>query len=210
MNDTTNENKNEDIEHTIEQVSKRLHVDIDWAREITVEELRYLFDHCPFLQIVNPEPTIDEQYDEVRIITAEASNWEIHDYGDAMSSSPGKFLIGGGNFRIYSDEDGGDQGGGGPINPGKGTLVAQAFNTAAEMIAIAKERGWKAVQIIDGHPIMERAAWMKADASGLEVRGFAPSEKDINLRNRIEMSAEDLESLRHDIKRADQEQEPKP
>lgn len=192
MNDET-----PDIEKTAQDLSEKLNVDIDWARRISPDELLWLLDHCPFLQIINTEVLLDKEEEGPKIITAESSGWDIHVYVDAMSSSPGKFLFGGGDFRILTEDDDDDGGEGGEIvNPGKGTIFNQAFMTAAEMVSLAKRLGWTMIQIVDGHPRMVRAAWIKASELGLDVEGFSPSEYDEAVRKRVNLSSEEMQSLR--------------
>lgn len=183
MSDNETENKSDDgIEKTIQEASKKLHIDIDVLREISPEEVQYLLDHCPFLQIVGPEMALEKE--AFKLIQSE-SGWDIHDYGDALSSSPGRFIFGGGNFRIHLDDEDEEGGGGDVINPGKGTVVNQAWVTAGEMMTIAHERGWNFITIVDGHRIMKRAAWIKATELGITVDGFEPTLEDERIRERV-------------------------
>lgn len=186
----------QDIEQLVQQASDKLHIDIDWARSIKPEELRYLLDRCPFLQIVNTEITLQEK--ETQFHDAK-SGWIIHDYGDALSSSLGQYLISGGDFQIYF----------GPektsketkiINPGKGTLHKQAWDTAVQMIEIAREQGWRGIRIIDGHPLMKRAAWITVSEMGLMIEDFEPSEHDELVRSLVERPAAELDVLRKEIR----------
>ena len=124
---------------------------------------------------------------------------QIHNYGDAMSSSPGHLLFGGGDYRINLEEDEDDEGSG-VVNPGKGTIWKQAFDTAAEMVSLAKESGWSAVNIVDGHPMMKWAAWMQAADEHLGVDGYTPTEKDLLRRERVKRSEIDDEKLRQGIR----------
>jgi len=182
-----------DIESQIEEAAKKLNVDVDILRDITEAEIQYLLDHCPFLQIVGPDMEVTPP--EVQIVQSE-SGWDIHDYGDAISSSPGRFLMGGGNFRIYFGDEDDDEGGSGGdvINPGKGTIHNQAFVTAAEMVSMGHERGWHFFTIVDGHRSMKRAAWIKATEYGMVVDGFEPTEADEKIRQRILKSAEEIQT----------------
>ena len=190
--------KDKDIEQTIEEASKKLQVDIDVLREITPEDIQYILDHCPFLQIVGPETS--PQKSDVKFVQSE-SGWDIHDYGDALSSSPGRFLFGGGNFRIYlADEEDEGGGGGDVINPGKGTVVNQAWTTASEMMLMAQQRSWHFVTIVDGHPIMKRAAWIKATELGITVDGFEPTLEDERIRERVLESGDDFKVRQESIR----------
>ena len=182
-----NDENNPDASKEIEASLKKLNVeDVDILRSLTPEEILYLLDHCPFLQMIALGDQLPSEAPE--FITAR-SGWVIHNYGDAMSSSPGKLLFAGGDFRtLLNDEDDG-----GATNSGKGTLVKQAFDTAAEMIEIAKKLGWAGAQLIDGHPLMMWAAWMKASDEHFGIEGYQPTEKDQKKRERVKRSEiEDL------------------
>lgn len=193
--DHDDKNKGDDIQENLDEVAKKLAIDINVLRDITPEEIQYLLDHCPYLQIVDTVlHYIDEEPPEVQFIDAN-SGWTIFDYGDAMSSSPGEGILGLSEYKRVIKDDDDDKGGG-----GKGTIWNQSFQTAVEMVEIAKSRGWKGIQIIDGHRVMKRGAWIKALQSGLPVVGFEPSEADLKVRERVDMSATDYESLRHKIK----------
>ncbi|MDF1759998.1 MAG: hypothetical protein P1U40_05645 [Coxiellaceae bacterium] len=157
-------------------------------------DILYLFDKFPFLQIVDTRVEVDPPT-EPAFITADRSGWTIYDYGNAMSASPGLLLWGGGDFTIPEEgEKGGEI-----INPGKGTIVNQAYETAVEMIRIADERGWEGLLIVDGHPLMQWAAWVEAYDRGFVVEGFEPSEKDFAKRRLIRRNKEDEEQLRRKI-----------
>lgn len=181
-----------DFQEDIDAVSKKLNIDINVLRDISPEEIQYLLDHCPFLQIVDTvlHYTEDEQPPEVQFIDAE-SGWQIFDYGDAMSASPGNKILGLETFKRQADDDDGGKGG------GKGTIRNQAFLTAVEMVAIAKARGWQGIQIVDGNHLMKRAAWIKASQAGLSVSGFDASEHDKAVRDRVDMSDTEYQTLRH-------------
>lgn len=189
--------QNDDLEQTIQEASEKLNIDINVLREITPEEVQYLLDHCPFLQIVGPEMVLEKQ--KVKIVQSD-SGWDIHDYGDALSSSPGRFIFGGGNFRIYLDDES-DEGssGGDIINPGKGTVVNQAWVTAGDMLTIASERGWKFVIIINGHGIMRRAAWIKASELSITIDGFEPTLEDERVRDRVLESGDEFKVRKESI-----------
>jgi len=197
MSDQEANNDGDDLEQTIQEASEKLHVDIDVLRQITPEEIQYLLDRCPFLQIVGPEMALEKE--EVKIIQSE-SGWDIHDYGDALSSSPGKYLMGGGNFRVYFGDEEDEGGGGDVINPGKGTIVNQAWLTASDMMLIAQQRGWQFVTIIDGHHLMKRAAWIKAGELGITIDGFEPTLEDEQIRERVMESSEQFKVRQESIR----------
>lgn len=189
-------NDNDNIEQDLDEISKKLQIDINVLRDISPEEIQYLLDCCPFLQIVDTVlHYTDEQPPEVQFIDAQ-SGWTIFDYGDAMSSSPGEGILGFAEYKRLKEGDDDDGGEGG----GKGTIWNQAFKTAAEMVEIAKARGWKGIQIIDGHRVMKRGAWITALNIGLPVVGFEPTAEDSKVRARVGMTTSEVEALRHKIK----------
>ena len=171
----------------MEALSQKLQLDVNVLRDITPDEIQYLLDMCPFLQIVDTVVQyVEEMPPEVQFVQAR-SGWTILDYGDAMSSSPGERILG---MAEYHRKDEDDEG-------GQGTIWNQAFITATEMVEIAKSRGWHGIQIVDGHRIMKRAAWIKALAAGLSVSGFEPNKEDEKVRARVEMDADSYQTLRH-------------
>ncbi len=175
-----------DIEESIQAAAQKLGVDVDLLRDVTAEEIQYLIDMCPYLQVVDTVlHYIDEPPPDVQFIQAK-SGWKIFDYGDAMCSSAGERILNLSDSAQSDDDEGGD-----------GTIWHQGIITAAEMVEIAKARGWKGLQIIDGHRIMKRSAWIVALREGLPVVGYEPTEADKKARARIAMSDSEYESLRH-------------
>lgn len=175
-----------DMDASIQAAAQKLGVDVDLFRDVTPEEIHYLIDMCPYLQVVDTVlHYIDEPPPDVQFIQAK-SGWKIFDYGDAMCSSAGERILGLYDSERRDEDEGGD-----------GTIWHQAIITAAEIVEIAKARGWKGLQIIDGHRIMKRSAWIAALKEGLPVVGYEPSEADKKARARITMSDSEYESLRH-------------
>jgi hypothetical protein len=184
--------KKDDIGQSLEDISKKLQIDIDVLRKVSPREMQYLLDMCPFLQIVDTVlHYTDQAPPEVQFIEAR-SGWKILDYGDAMTASPGEHILGLGGYRRV-DEDGDESGG------GHGTIWNQAFLTATEMVEIAQARGWKGIQMIDGHRVMRRGAWIKALAAGLPVSGFKPTQEDERVRQRVEMDDIAYQTFRHQV-----------
>lgn len=180
------DNKDGQIPDEVKAVADKLNINVDLFRDISPEEIQYLLDLCPFLQIVDTvlHYVGDDQPPEVQFIKAR-SGWTILDYGDAMSTSPGKKILG-----LTGDEEEG----------GRGTVWHQAWITAVEMIEIAKMRGWAGIQMMDGHRLMKRAAWAKAANEGLPIVGFEPSEEDVQVRNLVDMPATQFALFRHRIR----------
>ena len=51
-------------------------------------------------------------------------------------------------------------------------------NVARDLAQIARHRGWSIV-VVQGEPTFRREAWLAARAAGLEVRGYRPTERDV-------------------------------
>lgn len=159
---------------------------IDLHQPARHEDILYLLNRYPYLQIISTDPQFPPVI-EPKFIKAK-SGWIIHDYGAAMSSSLGQDLLGSGNPEPFplplentEDEGGSDIG----ELIGGGTIVNQAFHTAQQMILIAMEKGWPAVDIISGTAIMQWAAWMAAEDHQYNIGGYVPSMQDIAKRERI-------------------------
>lgn len=197
MSDQTPSHKS-DIEQLAAEAAEKLNLDIDYLRDISPEEIKYLLDMCPFIQMVNMpvDPKLSADFHMIKSV----SGWDIHSYGDAMSSSPGRFILGGGYYTWSADDEEQGGGAGNIVNPGKGTIVNQAFMTAAEMVDIAVSKQWTMIQLIDGHPLMMRSAWIRAGQLGIEIDGFTPDPYDEEIRDRLSLSSTDFELLRHKVK----------
>ncbi|HYF97554.1 MAG TPA: hypothetical protein VD770_01080, partial [Coxiellaceae bacterium] len=126
------------------------------------------------------------------------SGWIICDYGDAMSSSPGdlifadnipdpSFLYGLGTRPSKNQKE--DEGG------GHGTIIKQAVDTAAEMIFLAMQRGWRGATIVEGHERMKWAAWVMAGDHEYNLQGFEPTETDIERRKRLRRSRAEIDQI---------------
>lgn len=136
--------------------------------------LSYLRNRYPYLQMISSKAIVEETM--VPHFKRSPSGWLIHDYGQAMSVSPGKYLFGPGNAEIDTDEG---EGGGG------GTLIWQSFETAKAMVELAIEKGWPGIEIIGGSPFMEWAAWMAAQDKNYLLVGYEPSQQEKKKRERI-------------------------
>ncbi len=173
--------------------------DVDWENfiAITDEDVQYLLDRCPFLQIINTAATEDDDFTP-SIIRAD-SGWLIHTYSNAMSSSPGHLLYRDGFSGAHADDDqvGGDEGGGAARSaPAGGTIIKQAFDTAAQMVALAIEKyGWQAIRIVDGHPLMKWAAWVSTAGTGVDIFGYKPGDKEQEKYKRLARSDSEIEKL---------------
>ncbi|OGT54449.1 MAG: hypothetical protein A3F17_07605 [Gammaproteobacteria bacterium RIFCSPHIGHO2_12_FULL_41_15] len=182
-----------DIEQQTDQTLKQLRLPkVDWKRPITHEDIAYLLAHYPFLQMVSSGDT--PALPEPKLILAR-SGWVIHLYGEALSCSPGGLLFQGGDFRVLLGEHGML-----PteiINPGKGTVHKQAFDTAQEMVELAKRYSWPGIRIVDGHPSMYFAIWIGAERNGIPiVGGYVPNQEDQRKMALMQRSPEEDQAIR--------------
>lgn len=157
--------------------------------QVRDSDILYLAKQWQFLQLVElsgERPHLDKP----ELIDAK-SGWTIINYGDAMATSPGKYIFRGGYYQWTTNEE--DEGDGGIVNPKKGTIVKQAFDSAIEMIQLAKEWGWAGVMIADGHPDMQRAAWVEGCRIGVRVDGYqADMEAEKQRRRIVSQSIEEM------------------
>lgn len=63
--------------------------------------------------------------------------------------------------------------------------------TVRDMLKIAQHRGWVSLQV-QGDLAFRRAVWGQAQALGLDVRGYQPSERDVQANPMIARPAADL------------------
>jgi hypothetical protein len=160
----------------------------DIFRPVSHEDVAYLLHKYPFLQMINSDARFEGEIIP-KFVEAE-SGWVIHDYGDAMSSSPGENLFGGWNdlafLKAIMEEEGKEGGKGGAIiEPGKGTIVKQMVDTAFAMIDLAIAKKWTGIEIIDGTELMKWAAWAAASEKQFLVEGFAEKEADKKKYERV-------------------------
>lgn len=184
----TNENKTPEENPTPETTDQAwrqtlsrlglLEPDITQVRDI---DILHLAKQWQFLQLVELSGT-REHLEKPELIEAK-SGWTIINYGDAMATSPGKYIFRGGYYQWTDNEE--DEGDGGIVNPHHGTIVKQAFDSVVDMIGLAKEWGWAGVMIVDGHPDMQRAAWVEGCRIGVRVDGYTPDIEAEKQRRRI-------------------------
>ena len=171
-------------------------------RGFAIDDVVYLLDQCPFLQIVDGVGEA-EAFDKVRLDKS-PSGWVICNYGTAMASSPGQRLFGAGgklpSTKAGSDDSDDDDGEGDIQLHAEGSIISQAYQTVEAMIAAAIAQGWGHVKLIDGHPRMLRYAWMEAMRQGIAIEGYAPSDRDKQLQERTLMSQDQMETVRADRK----------
>jgi hypothetical protein len=61
---------------------------------------------------------------------------------------------------------------------GKLTARDNTPDVVRDLVAIAEHRGWKAIEV-RGDDDFRRAVWLEARTTGLEVRGYKPTERDL-------------------------------
>jgi hypothetical protein len=182
-------NLDKNIQKTLEELGINYS---ELGRRASASDVIYLLDQWPFLQITNTELYVEHEIKPLEILSAR-SGWKIHNYVSALSSSPGNVVFGPvGKSKKKGEED--KEGG-----SGTGTLVNQAVITAWEMIELAKKVGWANVKLIDGHPLMVWAAWMKCLEYGMQLEGFTPGAKDYAKLQRIRRSVGQMPSQRPSI-----------
>jgi len=176
-----------------EKTLQRLGLNVGDITQVRDSDVLYLADQWQFLQVAESGGHI-QPLEKPEILTAQ-SGWHILYFGDAMATSPGKWIFRGGYFQWSENpEDEGD-GSGGIVNPGKGTIHKQAFDSACEIIRLAKERGWRGVQVVDGHPNMQRAAWVEACRIGVRMDGYMPDiEAEKHRRRIVSSSIEEMQA----------------
>ncbi len=179
MSPTNFDDVNKQIQDSLRQL--RLN-EVDFNRRVSAADVVHLLNQWPFLQITDIQLQIDQQIQPLKILQAK-SHWKIHDYGDALSSSPGELVYGKvGSLKKHArDKEQGDQEGG----SGVGTLVNQAVITAFEMVDLALQRGWHGIKLIDAHPLMAWGAWMRCLEAGVDLAGYEPSAYDYARFKRI-------------------------
>lgn len=148
-----------------------------WDRPIRHQDVEYLLRQYPFLQIVSTEPTFADE--EGTKLVEIPNGWVVHDYGDAMSTSPGKQLYGPGAPDVKKEDEGGSEGG------GSGTIIKQGFDAAHSMVLLAVEKQWAGIQIVSGTQFMQWAAWMAAEDRNIPIKGYEPSQADKLKRKRV-------------------------
>ena len=163
---------------------------------MTHENILHLLDLCPYLQIVNSESN-SNMTPLPKLIEAQ-SGWIIYDYGDAMCASPGDllfsdnlpdppFLYGLGTKAGGAEDD--------ESGTGRGTILKQSVDTAAEMIFLAIQRAWGGATIVEGHPRMKWAAWIMAGDHEYNLSGYEPSAEDVERRKRLRRSRSEIDEI---------------
>lgn len=147
---------------------------IDWGK-VNHSDILYLLYLYPFVQMISSNPVWEATI--IPHFRKAPSGWLMHDYGQALSCSPGKYLFGAGNPEI-SEEDS-------ESGSGRGTIVKQTVITAEAMVRWAMEKGWPGLEIVAGTDLMKWAIWMAAQDRNFLVLGYVPTPQDQEKRERI-------------------------
>lgn len=151
-------------------------------RPVDEEDVDYFCNFVyPYLHIMNSEATFETEFDlKFNILK---NNWVIYDYGEVMSSSLPHTYYGlkKKGKKAENEDEGGESGEGG----GFGTIVAQQFDTAYEMIKEAQTKGWAAVEVINGTKLMQYFAWIASQELSISLKGFTPTEQQEKHYNSI-------------------------
>ena len=135
----------------------------DITRPISPEDIAFLAHRSVYIQMINSKAVLSGMTEALLVRTEEG--WTVHDYGEAMSVSPGESL--------FESEE------------GKGTVVNQAVGVAHKMVTMAIEKGWAGIEVISGVRLIEWAVWHAAQDQQFEVFGFKPTKEEQQRRRRI-------------------------
>ena len=169
------------VEQMLQRIDSALELDEFIRRGYSKADLIWILDRCPFVQITDALQKA-QPLPEVDLVSSASSGWTIYNYGDAMSTSPGRLLFGG----YYRDDD--DEGSGGV--QAHGTVVRQRYMAARDMVALTQQCGWGGIYLVDGHPKMMRDIWIEATRQDLSVMGYEPLADDYAVLSRVNMSAD--------------------
>ena len=135
----------------------------DITRPISPEDIAFLTHRSVYIQVINSKAVLSGMTEALLVRTEEG--WTVHDYGEAMSVSPGESLFESGQ--------------------GNGTVVNQAVGVAHKMVTMAIEKGWAGIEIISGLRLIEWAVWYAAEDQQFEIVGFNPTEQEQQRRHRV-------------------------
>ena len=208
MTSQSNE-KNAKKRYPFTSILEKLSLDLNnWDhRPLSEAELQYMFDRFTHIQITTPSDPRLPNYNPPKIVTSQ-SGWAVLNYGNAISSSPGKYLYNYAGQTQYQDmkkkkqhfnnaEDNDDDEGGTDI----GTLSRQRFDTAEDIVQQAIQNGWEVIHIVDGDPTFIWAIWTHAQQNNIAVTGYKFGKAEEERKERIFRSELDDQLIRQGIKR---------
>ena len=160
----------------------------DVFRPITHNDLIFLLNMHPFVQVINPVGSFDGEIIP-KIIELE-NGWRIIRYGnDAICSSPGEYVFSSGDNDAFMQsiaagkgkkEDGSADSGdiGALTGTGKGTIVKQTHDTLIEILNMVVNSQWQGIELVDGTPLMKQMLWLLCEEKGLKLAGYDPDIED--------------------------------
>lgn len=158
-----------------EKLLKEFNIDLDavvkevQTRPVTQAEIDFLLRQYAFLELSDSDTeSLVLESVTPEIITAK-SGWNIHDHGNLLVVSPGRWLFG-----PYTSKGDDGNGSGGREFTGSGTIIKQIIDSADSMIALASKR-WSAAYVRGGYELMKFAAWTFAQQRGFDLSGFEPT-----------------------------------
>ena len=153
------------------------------SRPISPIEMDYLLKKYAYLEICDREDPRYEGGGSPKFVRSR-SGWLIHDHGNFCCISPGRFLYGyhpsgkdGLAINDREDDDGGEGGGGDPFLWGEGNPTRMIVESARDMVYYAMSK-WSGIQMVAGHQMMQRMAWIVAQLHDYPLEGYEPSIED--------------------------------
>lgn len=155
---------------------ERLELPVQLWSPITHEDVEYVCNYFyPFLRLANVSGNAGGSSLNPSFILL-PNNWVVYDYINSLCTAVPHFyrkdIHGVSQEKQEKITETGDETG------GEGTIVKQQFDAAFEIMNIAKERGWTAVQIIDGTQLIKFYAWIAAQELGISLEGFMPTDAE--------------------------------
>lgn len=137
------------------------------SSEISPEWIAYLQKIYAYLEI----GSLANDHSEVippSLIKIQKSGWTIQDYGSRIAVSSGDYAHGLRESDKLNDN----------ASPGYGTIVAQSWNSAQQLVEIARERWPGGANLIGATPFMHFAAGYAAWLANYELLGLSVHESD--------------------------------
>lgn len=125
--------------------------------QIGIDALYYLLLLWGFFQIYPLEPSQEEKSGGATVIPV-TDGWDIFDYGDCLSTSPGD------HYRSY--------------------CTGKLINTSQKMIELLVKREITKIGFL-GHEVARRAAWIECLEHDIEIINYEPTDFDWAIRQRV-------------------------
>ena len=139
----------------------------------TEADVDYLCNQVyPFIQMINAKMSFDNEF----TLNLIESNWTIHDFGDAISTS---------------------------AKSPQQASVGQQIVIAKDLIKRLMAKNWSTVEIIAGTPVLQRFVWIESKRAQFEIRGYTPTERDEEVYKRLFENLKDVEKWEYDRPKAE-------